>query len=117
MKGFKNLDFGDKIFSCEVSAMRTNHVVEHDGNSVLEGFRNCYATLAENLVKMLAKPPNQYSINTVIGCYERMIEDDCFNLACVSKKSILTILNVTQVSKAAGCSEQSIWAFSEGSNF
>ena len=50
---------------------------------------------------MLPKAPNKYSINTIIKYYEH-IQGSHFNLASVSKNSILTILKSTQVSKAAG---------------
>ena len=76
--------------------------MEHDFNSVLEGFRSYYSTLADNRVKMLPKPTNKYSINSVIKYYEHMILGDYFHLASVSENSILTILKTTQVSKAAG---------------
>ena len=56
----------------------------------------------ENLVKMLPKPTNKCSINSVIKYYEHMILGDYFHLASVSENSILTILKATQVSKAAG---------------
>ena len=63
MESFKILYFlPNKISSCEVSALKINHPVEHDVHSVLEGFKNCYATLGDNIVKMLCKPPNQYSM-------------------------------------------------------
>ena len=70
--------------------------------SVLEGFRNYYSTLAENLLKLFPKPTNKYSINSIIKYYEHMILGDYFHLASVSENSILTILKATQVSKAAG---------------
>ena len=56
----------------------------------------------ENLVKMLPKPTNKYSINTVIKYYEHMILGDFFHTASVSENSSLTILKATQVSKAVG---------------
>ena len=90
----------NKIFSWEVSALKVN--IEHDANSILEGFKNHYSTLAENLVNTFPKAPNKYSINTVIKYYEHMIQGSHFNLASVSENSILTILKSTQVSKAAG---------------
>ena len=90
----------NKISSCEVSALKINNTVEHDANLILEGFKNYYSTLAENLVNMLPKAPNKYSINTVLKYYEH-IQSSQFNLASVSKNSILTILKSTQVSKAA----------------
>ena len=60
-----------------------------------------YSTLAENLVKLLPTPPNKCSINTVIKYYEHVIQDNHFNLACVSESSILTILKATKVLEAA----------------
>ena len=91
----------NKISSCEVNALKINNTAERDANSVL-GFKNYCSTLAENLVNMLPKAPNKYSINTVIKYYEHMIQGSHFNLASVSENSILTILKSTQVSKAAG---------------
>ena len=81
--------------------MKINNTVEHDADSVLEGFKNYYSTLAENLVNMLPKAPNKYTINTVIKYYKHMIQSSHFNLAAVFENSILTILKSTQVSKAA----------------
>ena len=52
--------------------------------------------LVENLIQMLRKPSNKYSINTVIKHYEHIAQVDHFNL------SILTILKATQCSKAVG---------------
>ena len=102
MKALRSLGLPSKTSSCEVNALKINSKVEHDFNSVLEGFRNYYSTLAENFVKMLPKPTNKYSINLVIKYYEHMILGDYFHLASVSENSILTILKATQASKAAG---------------
>ena len=57
-KALRSLGLPSKTSSCEVNALKINSKVEHDFNSVLEGFRNYYSTLAENLVKMLPKPTN-----------------------------------------------------------
>ena len=65
-KALKSLGLPNKISSSEVSALNINNTVEHDANSILEGFKNYYSTLAENLVNMLPKAPNKYSINIVI---------------------------------------------------
>ena len=98
----RSLGLPSKTSSCEVNVLKINSKVEHDFNSVLEGFRNYYSTLAVNLVKMLPKPTNKYSINSVIKYYEQLFPSDYFHLTSVSKNSILTILKATQVSKAAG---------------
>ena len=82
----------NKISSSEVSALKINIEVENDANSRLEGFKNYYSALAENLVNMLPKAPNKYSINIAIKYYEHMIQGSHFNLAFVSKNSILAIL-------------------------
>ena len=79
------------------------------------GFRNYYSTL-ENLVKMLPKPTNRYSINAVIKCYEHMILGDYFHLASVLENSVLTILKATQVSKAAGIDNLSGCFLKNGAN-
>ena len=99
MEGLISPGLPSKFTFCQVNAKNT---VEHDVNSVLKDFRNYYSPLAANLVKMLPKITNKYSINTVIKYYEHMNLGDYFNLAPASKNLILTILKVTQVSKAAG---------------
>ena len=53
----------------------------------------------QNLVNMLPKAPNKYSINTAVKYYEHMIQGSHFNLASASKNSVLTILKSTQLSK------------------
>ena len=100
----------NKVFSCEVKALKINNTVEHDVNSVLEGFKRYYSTLVEIVVKLLPRSPNKYSVNTVVKYYEHMIQDDHFNLASVSESSIQTILKATKVSKAAGLYKLS-WRF------
>ena len=107
----------NKISSCEVSALKVNNTVEHDVNLILEGFKNCYSILAEDLVNILPKAPNKYSINTVINYYENMIQGSHFNLASISKNSILTILKLTQVSKAAGLDGLSGRFLKDGAKF
>ena len=99
----------NKFSSCEVSALKINNAVEHDGNSVLGSLKNYYSTLAENLVKMLPKARNKYSINTVIKYHVHMIQWYHFNLTSISKNLILTILEATQVSKVAGLDSLSRW--------
>ena len=101
-KALRSLGLPSKTSTCEVNALKVKNTVEHDINSVLEGFRNYYSTLLENLVKMLPKPTNKYSINNVIKDFEHMILGDYFHLASISENSILAILKATQVSKAAG---------------
>ena len=105
----------NKISSCEVSALKINNTVENDGNSIL-GFKNYYWTLAENLVNMLPKALNKYSINTVIKYYEHMIQF-LILIWHVSENSILTILKSTQVSKAAGLDSLSGWFLKDGAKF
>ena len=58
-KALKFLGLPNKISSCEVSVLKINNAVEHDANLILEGFKNYYPTLAENLVNMLPKAPNK----------------------------------------------------------
>ena len=101
-KGVRTLVLPSKIFSCEADALKIKNTVEHDVDSVLEGFRNYYSTLAGNLVKVLPKPSNKYSINIVIKYYAHMILSDYFRLASVLENSVLVILKANQVSIAAG---------------
>ena len=62
-KALKSLGLPNKISSCEVSALKIN--TEHDANSILEGFKNHYSTLVENLVNILPKAPNKNSIKSL----------------------------------------------------
>ena len=59
--------------------MKINNTVEHDVNSALELFKSFYSTLAVNLEKLLPKPPNKYSMNTVIKYFEHVIQVDNFS--------------------------------------
>ena len=104
----------NKISSCAVNALKISNTVEHDANAVLEGFKNYYSTLAENLAP---KAPNKYSTDTVIKYYEHMIQGCHFNLTYVSENSILNILKVTQVSKAADLNNLSMHFLKDGSKF
>ena len=52
----------NKVKVNKVNALKGNNTVEYDANSVLEGFKNYYSTLGENLVNMLPKAPNKSSI-------------------------------------------------------
>ena len=94
--------FPSKTSSCVLDPLKIKNTVKHDVDSILEGFRNYYSSLTENLVKMFPKPANKYSINTVIKYYEHMILGDYLHLASVLETPILTIVKATQVSKAAG---------------
>ena len=73
--------------------MKIHNNVEHDVQEVLEDFKNQYSSLVENLVKMLPKGPNKYSVNTVTK-YDEHIQDDHFNHASISGNLILTVLKV-----------------------
>ena len=98
----RSLGLPNKTSFCEVNALKKKNTVEHDVNSVSEGFRNYNSTLSENLVKILPKPTNKHSINNIIKYYEHMILAGYFYLAYVSENLILTVLKPTQISKAAG---------------
>ena len=54
-KALKSLELPNKIFSCKVSYLQINNTAAHNANSILEGFKNYYSTLAVNLVSMLPK--------------------------------------------------------------
>ena len=78
-KILKSLGLPNKVSFCEVKAFKIKNTVEHDVNSVLEWFKSYYSTLADNLEKLLSKPPNKYSVNTVVKYYGHMIQSDHFN--------------------------------------
>ena len=93
----RSLGLPNKTSSYEVSALKIKNTVQHDVNSVLEGFMNYYLTLAENLVKMHLKSPNTY-LTLLLNI---MILGDYFHLESDSKNLILTILKASQFSKTA----------------
>ena len=101
-KALRSLGLPSKTSSWEINALKINSKVEHDFNSALEGFRNYYSTLAANLAKMLPKPTNKYSINSVIKYYEHMFPSDYFHLTSVSENSILTILKAAGIDNLSG---------------
>ena len=71
-------------------------------------------TLLETFWKKLHKPPNKSTLNTVFQHYKSIIQSDSFNLATVSKNTILTILKSTKVSKAAGLDNLSLRFLKDG---
>ena len=101
----------NEIFACEVKAHKVNNIFEYDVNSVLEGFKNYYSTLVENLVQLLPKPANKYSINTVFKYYYDMVEGYHYNLASASEN--LMSLFKSNSSFKSSWSGQSIWALSK----
>ena len=64
MEAIISLGLSNKTSPSEVSALKINNTVEHDVNSVFEGFKN-YSTLTEKLVKMLLN----HLINTLLTHY------------------------------------------------
>ena len=62
-KTLKSLSLPNKVCFCEVKALKIKNTVEHDVNSVLEGFKSYYSLLAESLVKLLNCSQN-HPINT-----------------------------------------------------
>ena len=116
-KALKSLGLPNRFSSSEVSAFKIKNTVKHDGNSVLESLKNYYSTLAENLVKMLPKARNKYSINTVIKYHVHMIQCYHFNLTSISKNLILTILEANQASKVTGLDSLSGCFLRDGANF
>ena len=66
-KALKSLGLPNKISSCAVNALKISNTVEHDANAVLEGFKNYYSTLAENLVKMLPKHPTNTLLTLLLN--------------------------------------------------
>ena len=101
-KALKSLGLPNKIYSCEVSALKVNKTVQHDKNLVLGGFKDCYSNLAGNHLKKLPKPPNKFTLNTVFQHYKGITQSHSFNLATFSESTILTTLKYTKVSKTAG---------------
>ena len=88
-KAVKSLRLPNKISSCEVSALRVNKIVQHDIDLVLDRFKDYYFNLLVNLLKNISKPPNKFTLNTVIQNYNYVIQSDSFNVASLSKTNIL----------------------------
>ena len=101
-KALKSLGLPDKISSCEVSVLKVNKTVQHDKNLVRSRFKYYASNQARHLLKKLHKSPNKFTLNTVFQNDKGIIQSDSFNLATVSKNTVLTISKNTKVSKAAG---------------
>ena len=69
MEGLKIPRIYQQSFSCEVNALKMKNTVENDVDSVLEGYRNYNSALADNLLKLLPKPLNKYSIKVNKSVY------------------------------------------------
>ena len=61
-KDLKGLGLAIKTSSCEIKLLKINNTVKYNVYLVLEDFKEHYSILGENLVKMLPRPPNKYSI-------------------------------------------------------
>ena len=94
-KSLKSLYLPNKISSCDVKILKIKNAVERDVSSVLKGSKNFNSSLVENLVQILPKLSNNYSIIAVIKYYEHIVQGDHFNLTSASENSILAILKAT----------------------
>ena len=72
-KALKFFGVPDKVPSCKVSALRGNKTVQHDTNLVLGGLKDYYSNLVGNLLKKFPKPPNKFTLNTVIKVLFKVI--------------------------------------------
>ena len=90
-KALKSLGLPNKISSCEVSVLKVNKTVQHDKNLVRSRFKYYASNQARHLLKKLHKSPNKFTLNTVFQNDKGIIQSDSFNLATVSKNTILTI--------------------------
>ena len=98
-KALKSLGLLNKISSCEVSALKVKKTFQHDTNVVLDGFKDCYSNLTENLLKKLPKPTKNFNLNTVFQHFKGITQSNSFNLANFSASTILTILKNTKFLK------------------
>ena len=87
-KALRPLGLPSRTSSWEVNTLKIKNTVEHNINSIAEDVRNYYSTLAKKCVKMIPKPTNGCSVNTVIK-YKHMNLGDYFHLASVLENSIL----------------------------
>ena len=99
MESVKSLGLLNKISSCEVSALKVKKTFQHDTNVVLDGFKDCYSNLNENLLKKLPKPTKNFTLNTVFQHYKDITQSNFFNLANFSASTTLTILKNTKYLK------------------
>ena len=99
-KTLKSLGLPKKISSCKLSALKVNKTAQHDTNLVLDGFKDYYSNLGGKLLKKLPRSPNKFTLNAVFQYYKDIIQTDSFNLATVSKNTMINILKNTNVSKA-----------------
>ena len=83
-----------------MSALKVNKTVQHDTSLVLDGFKDYYSNLGGKLLKKLPRSPNKFTLNAVFQYYKDIIQTDSFNLATVSKNTMINILKNTNVSKA-----------------
>ena len=107
-KALKSLGLPSKTSICETTARKVKNARSFETKSKLEVFKNCYSTLAENLLKKLPIPPNIYTFNSVRHYYRHLFQNDAFHLTYTTEIDIEKILRGTKFCKAAGIDDLSV---------
>ena len=101
-KALKSLGLPCKTSVCGTTALKAKNTASFETKSTLDIFKNCYSTLADNLLKKLPTPSNIYTFNSVIQYYRHFIQTDAFHLTYTMEINIEKILTCTNIRKAAG---------------
>ena len=74
MKALKSLELPNKILFCETNALKVSNIIRFVTKSTLDVFKNCFSSLAANLLKKLPTPPSNYTFIPEIQ-YHRHLSD------------------------------------------
>ena len=105
MKALKSLELPNKILFCETNALKVSNIIRFETKSTLHVFKNCFSSLAANLLKNLPTPPSNYTFIPEIQ-YQRHLSDS-FDLTNTKEIDIEIHLSCTNVHKATGKDELS----------
>ena len=105
MKALKSLELPNKILFCETNALKVSNIIRFETKSTLDVFKNCFSSLAANLLKNLPTPPSNYTFIPEIQ-YHRHLSDS-FDLTNTKEIDIEIHLSCTNVHKATGKDELS----------
>ena len=98
MKALKSLELLNKTLFCDTNALKVSNIIRFETKSTLDVFKNCFSSLAANLLKKLSTPPSKYTFIPEMQ-YHRYLSDS-FDLTNTKEIDIEIHLSSTNVHKA-----------------
>ena len=84
------------------NAIEEGNTLTHDTRSISKIFKNLFSNVAKSLLTKLLKPPDKYSLKSVIRYYSSFAITADYCLIGTTEKQIFKIIQNIKVFKAAG---------------